>query len=88
MVVLLAMAYWKQEYGHFTLYEEHRVVGRVVEDRKTDRCAVGWRAYALGEPVQSPHAWTGPLRHIEDVGYFRHLRDAMKHVNVLHALNP
>ena len=50
------------------------IVGRVRRDKETDRSAIGWRAYAMGE------------RHLEDAGYFRTLKAAMQHVMVLHKL--
>ena len=81
------MANWKHNGKDFFLHvEDNSIYGRVTEDKETDRSAVGWRAYALGEP--RPIAKDGRLAHhlirrMEPVGYFRRLRDAMQHVRVL-----
>ena len=64
-----------------------RTVGSVREDRETDEGATGWQAYYLGLPtVPLTHLYTPPIRLFEPVGFFRRLRDAMRHVAVLHSL--
>jgi hypothetical protein len=80
------MANWVQDGSRFILKgANNKAVGAVRQDRETDRGATGWQAYYLGAPRLTTKGY--PLgRGMEAVGFFRRLRDAMKHVTVLHKL--
>ena len=82
---------WSQEGPKRWILNEH------FEDRTTNRIGmvvwinndgvIGWTAYALGTP--KPISKTLPhhtMRRFEEAGYFRRLRDAMRHVIILHKL--
>ena len=81
---------WSQEGPKRWVLIEHfkdRTANRVGEVIWTnDNGIVGWTAYALGAP--KPVGKTVPhiIRHLEEAGYFRRLRDAMRHVIILHKL--
>jgi len=80
------ITHWVQAGSIFILKGDNgKTVGAIRQDRETDRGATGWKAYYLGAPTV-PLSTFFPTRRLEPVGFFRRLRDAMKHVMVLHKL--
>ena len=80
------ITHWVQEGSGFILKgDNNKAVGTVRQDRETDSGATGWQAYYRGAPRVTAQGYPAG-RGMEAVGFFRRLRDAMKHVTVLHKL--
>jgi len=80
------ITHWVQEGSGFVLKgDNNKAVGTVRQNRETDSGATGWQAYYLGAPRLTTKGYPAG-RGMEAVGFFRRLRDAMKHVMVLHKL--